>query len=312
MVIRALFGVAALIVALSLGFAVWQIPAFLQRVDRALDLVEQLNQGITPTLEQLPSTLQSVDTVAQHVPQLVGVLEQTGQQVQTLVQDEVPKVVAIADRAALTADRAVTVADQSVSKVVKTTGQVNDTLRQYHSATLQALKTADALNQTVVNYQPSLDEAVRQIALTREAVPGYLDKTDALIAHAGQLTEDAGSNMFTGLVKGIVKAPVNLLRDSTSSLVGDLTHADKLTEDDLIQITASVGELLADVKGQPRKWSNAASGNQGQVALAGAFTRAGRSCRTIQFQVSYANGGADEGNRNVCQGDDGKWQSVTD
>lgn len=299
---------AALIVALSLGFAVWQIPAILERVDRTLNLAETLGQGLDPTFVQLPETLKSVDAVAQQVPQLVAVLERTDQHVESLVTSEVPKMVALADRAVSTADRAVSVADQSVAKMVKATTQVNETLRQYHPTTQQALKAADALNQTVANYQPSLDEAVRQIALTREAVPDYLAQTDALISHAGQLTEDAGSNMLTGLVKGIVKAPVNLIRDSTSNLVGNLRNADKLTDEDLGQITGSIGALLADPQGQARSWSNERSGNRGEISLLGSFTREGQACRKLQLQISFKNGGSEQTERSVCQGQDGMWQ----
>jgi len=148
---------------------------------------------------------------------------------------------------------------------------------------------------------PNITDLVSEVQLTREEIPGYLDRADGIVGKAKGISEDTGKGLISGIVKGVVFAPFNLIGGLFSS--GD----DKLTGTDKRMLKSGLRSLFKrDELNYVKKWNNPNSSRSGTLAII--KTDRKNKCRTVKVEIK--ENGKNEMDKEVvfCRNSENRWK----
>ena len=146
---------------------------------------------------------------------------------------------------------------------------------------------------------------------TREAIPEIQDHVDQEIEEAETFSQSAGKGAVSGVVKGVVTAPFNIVSGVGKSAVkhmglhvtSDMTETDFKMIGDAIQQLAKIEETGTDVK-----WDNPESGNSGEHTLVRQYEKDKLPCKSIDGHIQVKEKERHYGQVEICRQPDGAWE----
>jgi hypothetical protein len=176
-------------------------------------------------------------------------------------------------------------------------------------------KASDAvvvISKEVEAIRPLIPEVLKEGETTRESIPPMMDRADRLIEKASVAGKEASQGAVTGVFSGIIMAPFSLVADIGHGITGMSEEEAKVFDDrDFELIKQATLELLNNgAKGDARKWSNPASGNNGIIRLIETYNKgefAEYDCRTLRAELYKKDKLIKKTTRSFCKNDNNQW-----
>lgn len=271
---QALLGVAIGYLAFALLSITKEIPSFIQAVDRAtphissivneVELV-RIEVGKVRTLidEQIPAILMKVDTTLPLVEQGLAQSDQYSKQLPQLWQhlDEI--------------ERQIELLQQALPGVLQRIDAV--------------IETTNATTEEVSQWRPHSTQYLIEIKNSRQDIPQYLTRTEAIIIDAKTIGKEATSGLVSGFIKGVISLPLDVVSGLTGIVDAKSQSAKNLTVKDVTIMQEQVLLLLADTNKKQVFWHNNDSGNRGKISQKPSFSRNGLTCHKLSFINHFKN-----------------------
>ncbi|MCP5209373.1 MAG: hypothetical protein H6998_00435 [Hahellaceae bacterium] len=294
----ALLAIAIIYFAYALLSVSKQIPAIVDQVSHLTKLVDQTAQNVEPVLESLPDLMKSVDQTTALIP---DILAEVGK-----VRALVPHVLSETEAIRLTVPELLARVDSIEAQI----SSLQKDLPAVLATVDNAAASVHGVNQSVDKITPLVPEVLSEVEKTRQDIPVYLSRLEGMIENAKGMTEDVGKNAVSGLVKGIVYSPIELLKGSENRLLGTLKNKAMLTEQDLAMANNASNILLSSNNATSQSWDNSQSGNKGQASITRTFTRNSQPCKTLEIVFIYRNEKTETQTKDICYSESGQWEIV--
>lgn len=188
-------------------------------------------------------------------------------------------------------------------------GQVEKTTNYIPEMIKTTNKAADSIHfvaKEMKESRPVVKKVAEEIESTRKSLPDFLESGEKIAEKINQAGKNTGEGFVTGLVKGVIAAPFNLVSDLGSSLfelMGD--GAKELgKEDKKIMINTMEDVLNNDKPNAEKTWKNPSSAYSGKIVVL-AITPA--ECKTVATQVFKNKKNFLENQITLCRDKKGQW-----
>ncbi len=177
-----------------------------------------------------------------------------------------------------------------------------------------------AILTVVEDVRETIPDVIAEVEAVRETVPDILAEVEAVrfvmrevMDDAGQLVAEmhgvgkkASEGAVTGIFTGIIKAPLSLATGLGSALhVPQLTKEDEAIIHQEATILVDTGKLRSK-----RNWENKKSGRKGTITILSIDTSSDQKCLVLRTTVYKGKKKLGEGEKSVCQQEDGTWVPV--
>lgn len=282
--------------AVSIQGVTRELPAVMTRVDDVNARIDAIIETIPVITEALPPIVEEVGEVRKTIPSVLdevakveklvpGILGEVGQ-----IRETIPSI---------------------LTRVDAIQAQVGE-LRKELPLIAQTVDTAAGAANTIAGQVeatlPLVDKALKESEAIRGEIPATLDRVEAMVADAQDIAGRASQEAVTGVVKGVITSPYQLLKEAGKSISGSLFTTREITREDNNLVVEATTTLLHDLELQSVPWSNPRSGNRGTVTLQRAFKDAGTACVALRFDVTLKSGKRENIAKTVCLEENGSWQ----
>lgn len=291
----ALLAIAIIYFAYALLSVSKQIPAIVDQVSDLTRLVDQTAKNVEPVLESLPDLMKAVDQTTLLIP---DILAEIGR-----IRALVPHVLEETEAVRLTVPEILARVDSIEAQITSLQKELPAVLETVNNAA----SSVHGVNASVDKITPLVPEIIGEVEKTRQDIPVYLSRLEGMMNDAKGITEDVGKNAVTGMVKGIVYSPIELLKGGEYRLFGTFKNKALLTEQDIKMATEASHKLLTTEGATTESWSNQKSGNKGKVSIDRSFTKDGQECRTLEIVFSFHSGKNEIQTKDICKTPSGDW-----
>lgn len=109
-----------------------------------------------------------------------------------------------------------------VSPVLKESSQIRDQLDRQLPLVLQQAGEIHAMMPDILQQlkaiQALVPDVLEEVKAVRDKTPELLDKADSIVKQAKQISEKSGEAAAVGILKGIITAPLKVLKDSSEKI----------------------------------------------------------------------------------------------
>ena len=161
--------------------------------------------------------------------------------------------------------------------------------------------------ETVNHAADQVDKIIAESEELRRSVPITLTRVEAIVFDAGEVGAKATKGAVTGVVKGIIFSPFQLMKAAGDSITESLFSTREITDEDETHIVDAANQLLNNLELQSVNWTNPKSGNSGHVSLEKAFTSDGVQCVSLRFDLLTKSGHKESSKKVACLAEDGAW-----
>jgi surface antigen len=296
---KSIFSLSQVLLALAIiyfAFALLkfssEIPAFISAIDRAtphistvVEEVELVREEVTQVRmlvdKQVPEILEQIGHLLPLIEQGLAQSEQLGQQIPdlwlqldkiekqfNLVHKEIPQILSRIDDVVLTSNEAINEAEK---------------------------------------WRPHSTQYIEVIKQSREDIPQYLTRVDNIILDAKSIGKEASSGLVSGLFKGVVSMPFEVVAGLTGMVDSTSLSAKYLTANDVIKMQEKVISLLENQSKKQVFWQNNESGNRGKIIKNKAFIKDNQTCHKVTF-FNYFKKRDETLDKTMCKDKTDIWQ----
>ncbi|MDF1820043.1 MAG: hypothetical protein P1U64_00620 [Alcanivoracaceae bacterium] len=268
-----------------LAAALWHIGSSLPELNRNLDAI---NRSADAATDQLPALVAVADRYEPHITPLLEEIAASRATVDSIVAEtqayrqELPALYQRLD----TLDAQLTALEASLPDV---------------------LERVDAGLAESRAWRPLSNDAVQEATHWREAIPGYLDRSEALVASARKAGQEASSGMVTGFFSGALSLPFRALGNVSSLVDPRSLSARHLTEEDWTYLRNGAIVLLSKPEQAVAQWQSDTSGHRGTIQISNSTRTDSRECHQLLITNHFSNDRSETLKEKVCKGDDGIW-----
>jgi len=296
----ALFALALAIAyfAFALASIARHIPDFLAQVEELRQQAGATVEKVNPIVEAVPDILSVADNISTTIPAIVNESEQYRALVPQILQE-------------IEANRAqIPIILQQVDLVQKQVDGLHKDLPEVLSTIGQASATIAETNKQVADIIPLVPPVLDQIEQTRVDIPVYLTRVENIVASSREVTEEAGKGAVTGVFKGIIATPFDLLKGGKDFLVSGFESKNDYTEKDLELVFEAAKSVLESERITSKSWSNPDSGHSGQISMIKQYQKKGLECKQINVMFRTKNGNEENSEESVCLNENGQWEQA--
>lgn len=278
---------------IALAFAIAFLAAALWRIGGQLP---ELNQNLG-NLSELG------DTLAEDVPAVVEVANR--------YEPHIDPILAEVAASRELAQQALTEASAYRSELPALMAQLealDQQLTSLQSDLPEILTRVDQAIEESRGWRPITEQTVSEATAWRDALPGYLDRSEQLVASAREAGKEASEGMVSGFFSGALALPFQALGNVGSLVDPRSLSARKLTEEDKDNLRAASITLLRDPSLQQADWQSEESGHSGTVAITDTTSSDHGLCHTLEIRNQFISELSDTISRQLCQDSEGKWQ----
>lgn len=291
--------IAIVYFAYVLGNVGNKIPQLSKTADNVEKHIPLLLQELEGYRLLIPDILAETKAYRENIPVLLKRVDDLQSEIK-VIRKEIPK----------TIDKTLPPLISQAEKIQRQIEQFNQQLPEMLKTVNQTTATLEKTNQQVANIVALIPEVLAESEIIRANIPGYFDRADMVVSGAKSVTEDAGKGLFTGLIKGIISTPFDLLFSSGKMLGVDLKYKHLYTDEDFKQVQILTEELLKSEKESRKAWRNPDSKNQGTVTVKEPYMYQGKKCRLLVYEIKASKGKKETINKDVCLNEKEQWQQA--
>lgn len=296
------FSWSQLVLAAAIAYLAYSLTQISQQIPNALKLVDETTKSVEKFQPQIDQIIEQVDEINQQIPNILAQVEQTRPLIsETLAESDKysSQIPALLEH--------LTKVEQQVANIEK---QLPEVLVRIDNL----VTTTNNTTKELALWRPHSTEYIKQLEYSREDIPQYLtrvegiaDDAQTLIADAKTIGSDTSSGLVTGLFKGVVSLPFNVVSNLTGIVDSSSQSAKYLTADDIALMQESAITVLSSNKLKEKSWRNKESGHYGKVNQGKEFKRNGTQCYQLTF-TNYFNKNKETLNEDACLNSEGLWQ----
>ena len=299
----ALISAGLIAIAVSLAYFAYQLGQINSLMPQYLERLDNVVAKITPVIgeiDQLQRTIKPMISEIQNLqkttaPQLIT-------QIDYMQKETIPNIL---EEVHQTREQMPHILEQ-IELTRKTLPAVLERIDQVTLA-------ADVITVEIGKLRETIPDILIEVEQTREAIPDMLDRADQLIGKAETISQHAGEGAVSGVVKGVITAPLDIISGMGKSTVehmgihdtSDMTETDFQMVGDAIEKLAKKEEIGAVVN-----WDNPESGNTGEHKIVRQYEKDGHPCKTISGHIRIKANDAHDGQVEICRQPDGTWVTV--
>ena len=279
----------------SIFFFGYELSGWRKELPDMLSTLEETSGQIAPALENvseieelIPPILEEVAAVRKTVDGLVAEVQSTREALPELLAD----LELITRQIENTTGQLPAVIDPLVEEVGKSREVIPDILKE------------------IENTNATIGNAVAEIQLTREAIPGIMDRADQIVAHAGEVGVNAGKGAVTGMLGGLITAPFGVVGGIGKGVSGLFSSevADAATPEDLEIVRNKLLDIAENGNvGDVVTWENRKSSNKGKITLLKKFSVNDQECREVKIEADVKGKAVETTTLSGCKQPDGSW-----
>jgi surface antigen/uncharacterized coiled-coil DUF342 family protein len=294
--------ISQLLFAASIGYLAYSLIQISIQIPNALKMVGESTTRMETFQPQINEIVVQVGSINKQIPAILSQIEQTRPLIeQALIESDkyssqIPLLSAHLKRL-----------EQQAAAVDK---QLPDVLKRIDNLII----TTDNVTKEMTKWRPHSLEYIKQLEYLREDIPNYLTRIEDIATDAQMIISDAktiGSENSRGLVTGLVKGVVSLPFNVVSNLAGIVDSSSKsarlLTEQDIILLQQSAITVLSSKTTTEKSWRNKSTGHYGRVNQGESFQRQGKDCYQLTF-TNYFNNERERLQEDACLNDQNLWQ----
>ncbi|AYF43852.1 hypothetical protein BALOs_0842 [Halobacteriovorax sp. BALOs_7] len=193
-------------------------------------------------------------------------------------------------------------------RAFKLVPEISATIDKVPQSILQTSNEIQKSLPMVNKFVSQLPKILKEVKMTRELVPSFLDRAEELVNRAGDIVGDAknigeesSSGAVVGFFKGVVKAPFALIGSVFTFNGIELTKSDSR----ILQKTGR--ELLESGKLKKKEyWKNTTTGNSGSLEIIAQDKK--NNCYTLNIELTIDKEGQPSQIVEVCRDVNGTWK----
>ena len=298
-----ILAVALVLLSISIAYFTYGIIQVGNNIIRSVDKIDN----------QLPKVLEELEAYRKIVPEILAESQAYRVQIPQVFQ-RVDKMQEQLDSVSVQFDSAL---NNNLPSLITRTDKMQSQIDQFYTELPKILTRVDNTSKVLANTNKNIAEISNQIpfvmaevSAVREVIPGYLSRIEGIVAESKDITEEAGKGVFTGLIKGIVSAPFELLKTPKKMFGDDFQLKRFFTEEDLKMSLDTTIAVLSKDELSSQNWRNPETKNEGKVSAVEEYQFKARRCRKLQFRMLAANGQKEELSRDACLNEDGQWERM--
>lgn len=158
-------------------------------------------------------------------------------------------------------------------------------------------------------WRPHSTQYLTEIKHSRQYIPQYLSRTEAIIIDVKTIGKEASSGLVSGFIKGVISLPFDVITGLTGIVDAKLLSAKYLTMKEITIMQEQVLLLLANNNKKQTFWHNNDSGNRGKINKEPRFTQKGLSCHKLTF-INHFKEQQETLNELMCLDKHDLWQVI--
>jgi len=259
-----------------------ELPAVMLRVDDINARIDAVVETIPLITEAMPPIVDEVGKIRKTVPPILAEVEK--------IRKTIPSILTRVDAV-----------QAQVNELEKDLPLIAETV---NTAAAAMNNVADGVEATL----PLVEQVLKESEAIRGEIPDTLNRVETIVANAHDIVNRASQDVVTGVVKGVITSPFQLLKEAGKSISGSLFTTREITKKDETRVVKATTTLLHNLELESVTWSNPKSGNSGKISIQKAFKDSGTSCVALRFDVNLKSGKKESTDKNVCLAEDGSWQ----
>ncbi|PHR81796.1 MAG: hypothetical protein COA59_15260 [Colwellia sp.] len=270
--------------------------------------------------KEIPEFIDAVDRTTPHISTIINEIElvriEVGK-VRVLVDKQIPAILMQVDKALPIAEQGLAQSEQYAKQLPQLWQHLDkietqiQLLQEHLPSVLQrvdaVIETTNATTVEVSKWRPHSTQYLTEIKHSRQDIPRYLTRTEAIIIDAKTIGKEASSGLVSGFVKGVISLPFDVVSGLTDIVDVKSLSAKYLTAKDITIMQEQVLFLLTDENKQQIFWNNNDSGNRGKISKKSRFMKNGLTCHKLIF-VNHFKDQLETLNELMCQDKQGLWQ----
>lgn len=156
-------------------------------------------------------------------------------------------------------------------------------------------------------WRPVSEQALGEAHAWRGSIPGYLDRSERLVASAREAGKEASAGMVSGFFSGALSLPFQALGNVGALVDPRSLSARHLTDEDQANLRNAAIALLQDPSQKVAQWSSSNSGHSGTVSVIDSSSNRKGTCHTLAIENRFRDDKSETLERQICQDQDGKW-----
>jgi surface antigen len=281
---RGLYAIA-LAVAL-LAAALWHIGSQLPELNRNLSGISRSADAAT---QELPAMIAVADKYEPHIPLLLDEIAATRATVDSIVTESQAYRTQLPD-------------------LYQRLDKLDAQLTSLQNSLPDVMERVDSSLAESQAWRPISVDAVAEAENWRQEIPGYLDRSEALVAGARKAGAEASSGMVTGFFSGALSLPFKTLSNISKLADPRSLSARHLTEEDWMLVRQAAATLLAQPENLVAEWQSEATANRGTVRIIDSAKSASTECHVLLITNHFSVGGKETlEKQRICKGKDGRW-----
>lgn len=139
----------------------------------------------------------------------------------------------------------------------------------------------------------------------RRTIPPTLDRVEKIVLDAKEIASTAGESAFTGVITGILKAPINLLGSAAQLLVpGDV----KISDEDRARLESRLQTFLQTAEvGDSQEYTTSDGAITGRFEVISDSFAGGELCRTLGLKSFRKGKLLQEQDLQICRDENDRW-----
>ena len=284
----ALLSIGLILLAGAMAWLAYSIQGVIQELPAVIAEVEEVNTRIDAIVAVILPVVTEVGMVRKAVPPILDEVAQIRALVPGIV-DETANI------------------RRDITPVLERVESVQAQVKEIQATLPQIAETVDTASKAVTHAADQVDKIVAESEALRRSVPITLTRVEAIVFDAGEVGAKATKGAVTGVVKGIIFSPFQLIKAAGNSITESLFSTREITDEDKEQVVDAANQLLNNLELQSVNWKNPKSGNRGHVSLEKAFTKDGVQCVSLRFALTTKSGHEESTTKVACLSEGGGW-----
>lgn len=270
--------------------------------------------------KEIPGFIDAVDRATPHISSIVTEVElvriEVGK-VRALVGEQIPAILMQVDRTVPLVEQGLIQSEQyskELPQLWQHLEKIETQIQLLQKSLPGVLQRVDAVVETtnattfeVSQWRPHSTQYLTEIKHSRQDIPQYLTRAEAIIIDAKTIGKEASSGLVSGFLKGVISLPFDVVSGLTGIVDAKSLSAQYLTEKDIVIMQEQVLLLLANNNKQQAFWHNNDSGNRGKISKKPRFTQNGLFCHKLNF-INHFKDQQETLNELMCQDKQDLWK----
>lgn len=275
--------------------------------------IAYLAYALTQFTRQIPAVVTLVNNTIPEVKNVAEKITQVKEEValvRSFVAEQLPEIHKQIEISLSAVDKVIN-ESENYSRNIPELLQRFDHFEQQIPLILQRIDSFEVTtNNTVAEialWRPHSAQYLEEIGLARENIPQYLTRVEQIIAKANQVGEKNSSGFVSGIFKGVISLPFEVVSGLTNIVDVKSRSAKHLTAKDVATLQEHLISLLNNKDEKHILWSNTDSGNSGRITKKSFKKYQGKPCVRVELINSF-NKQKETLEQLMCPNKEGLWQ----